>query len=78
VENIFIKYELEPEKIIMEVTENYIFEEAEHLKEIISKLNSIGICFSIDDFGTGNSSMTKLKHINFAEIKLTDHLFLDY
>ena len=70
VENIFIKYDLEPEKIIMEVTENYIFEEAEHLKEIISKLNSIGIRFSIDDFGTGNSSMTKLKHINFAEIKI--------
>lgn len=70
VEGIIKKYDIEPEKLIMEVTENYIFEEAEHLKEIINRLNKIGIRFSIDDFGTGNSSMTKLKHINFAEIKI--------
>jgi len=70
VEGIIKKYDVEPEKIIMEVTENYIFEEAEHLKEIINRLNKIGIKFSIDDFGTGNSSMTKLKHINFSEIKI--------
>ena len=70
VEGIIKKYDVEPEKIVMEVTENYIFEEAEHLKDIIKRLNKIGIRFSIDDFGTGNSSMTKLKHINFAEIKI--------
>lgn len=64
------KYEIEAEKIMMEVTENYIFEEGEHLQEVIKKLNKIGIRFSMDDFGTGSSSMTKLKHVNFAEIKI--------
>ena len=38
VEGIIKKYDVESEKLIMEVTENYIFEEAEHLKEIINRL----------------------------------------
>lgn len=70
VEDILIKYDIEPQKIIMEVTENYIFDEAEHLNDVINRLNKMGIRFSMDDFGTGNSSMIKLKHINFAEIKI--------
>ena len=64
------KYDIEADKIMMEVTENYVFEEWDHLQEVIEKLNKIGIRFSMDDFGTGNSSMTKLKNINFAEIKI--------
>ena len=70
VETVLRKYDVDPSKVVMEVTENYIFDEAEQVKEILDGLSRTGIRFSIDDFGTGNSSMMKLKYINFAEIKI--------
>jgi EAL domain-containing protein (putative c-di-GMP-specific phosphodiesterase class I) len=36
-------------------------------------LKEIGVCFSMDDFGTGQSSLTYLKHLPLDQIKVDQH-----
>jgi len=64
------KYEVEPEKLCLELTETTLTTEAERAAECLEKLANSGIRISIDDFGTGYSSLSHLKQFTVDELKI--------
>ena len=64
------KYDIPPEKITLEITEDIFITDFEKIKEIMDDLHELGVRISIDDFGTGYSSLNYLTKINFDEMKI--------
>lgn len=59
-----------PERLVLEVTENAIMGNPEASILILHELKSLGVSISIDDFGTGLSSLTYLKDMPATELKI--------
>ncbi len=79
VENILhlmAKYELESKYIEVELTEMSGFSDYDALTQFIHAMNEQGVNTSIDDFGSGYSSLNLLKNLRVDIIKL-DKSFLD-
>ncbi|WP_066719334.1 bifunctional diguanylate cyclase/phosphodiesterase [Clostridium sp. Marseille-P299] len=70
VSNLLKKYAIEPGDIIIEITESIPADTFNEIKTIISKLHNLGIKVSIDDFGSGYSSLNILKELTIDELKL--------
>ena len=70
------KYHLPDGLLELEITENILLEDMKKVQEIITKLQNQGFICSVDDFGSGYSSLNSLKDLPFDIIKL-DKLFLD-
>ena len=62
--------------VVLEVTENQIIRDIEVAHEIATQLRIHGVNIAIDDFGSGYSSLARLKELPFAELKL-DRSFVD-
>ena len=54
----------------LEVTESALLTEPGRAREVLGRLHSAGVTISIDDFGTGFSAMSHLKHLPVSEIKV--------
>ncbi|MFQ8704570.1 MAG: EAL domain-containing protein [Thomasclavelia sp.] len=66
-----------PDKILeLEITENILIDNLHATQKVITRLQRHGFICSIDDFGSGYSSLNSLKDLPFDIIKL-DKLFLD-
>ena len=57
-------------KLVLEVTESRLMTDPRASLDILSRLRLRQIGLSIDDFGTGNSSLKQLRDIPFDELKL--------
>ena len=64
------QYHIDPSLIILEVTESVAMSNLEQVKMVIRKLHKIGFSISMDDFGSGYSSLNTLKDLDIAELKL--------
>jgi diguanylate cyclase (GGDEF)-like protein/PAS domain S-box-containing protein len=74
----FIKeYDIKPDKLRLELTENLLIKNTEETLEKIKKLNMMGITLSIDDFGTGYSSLAYLKQLSIHELKIDQSFIRD-
>lgn len=56
--------------IIFEITESAMMTDIQGAKEMIKALNILGFQFSIDDFGTGFSSLSLLRELSIKQIKI--------
>ncbi|MBV1758523.1 MAG: EAL domain-containing protein [Dethiosulfatibacter sp.] len=63
--------------ITFEITETYNIYEMDKLIEIVRKYRNLGFKFSIDDFGTGFSSMNYIKHIPANYLKIDGSFIRD-
>ena len=70
------EHALEPESIILEITETGMPDDEAVYMEIVTRLHMMGFAISIDDFGTGQSSLQKLDALPFNELKV-DRAFVD-
>ena len=61
---------LDPESIIVEVTESGFFEDLSKILNVLARLRMKGFQISIDDFGTGYAMMQHVRHIPATEIKI--------
>ena len=68
--NLLEAHEVSPRAIILEITESAIMANAAHALEVLKALNAMGLTLSIDDYGTGYSSMAYLKGLPVHEIKI--------
>ncbi len=59
-----------PQSIVLEITESQLMLDQRAPLEVLSRLRLKRFCLSIDDFGTGNSSLTQLHAIPFDELKI--------
>jgi EAL domain-containing protein (putative c-di-GMP-specific phosphodiesterase class I)/ActR/RegA family two-component response regulator len=67
---------IDPTILCVEVTESMVMHDAELAIETLRKLKSLGMRISIDDFGTGFSSLAYLKRFPLDELKI-DKSFVD-
>jgi len=59
-----------PEKVTLEVTESSVVEDPESAIKLLSEFKSYGMKISIDDYGTGYSSLAQLKQLPVHELKI--------
>jgi EAL domain-containing protein (putative c-di-GMP-specific phosphodiesterase class I)/CheY-like chemotaxis protein len=59
-----------PQSVVLEVTESQLMRDARAPLEILTRLRLKRFKLSIDDFGTGNSSLAQLRDIPFSELKI--------
>lgn len=71
------KYEIPYEYIELELTESVFTENAEKLLKIMHKLHEIGFKLSLDDFGSGYSSLNMLKDMPVDVVKIDKEFFSD-
>ncbi len=62
------KWGVAPGRLILEVTENAIIDT--DMARVLESLHAMGEQLSIDDFGTGHSSLAYLQHLTVDEIKI--------
>jgi EAL domain-containing protein (putative c-di-GMP-specific phosphodiesterase class I) len=62
--------DIDPKRFTIEITETDTYSDSVELYRNLSKLRINGIGVSIDDFGTGHSSLKKLSVLPFNEIKI--------
>lgn len=66
-----------PDRLKLEITESVAIEDFETSVEKLRALRDAGILLSIDDFGTGNSSLTYLTRLPLNQLKI-DKSFVDH
>jgi diguanylate cyclase (GGDEF)-like protein len=64
------KYDVAPSRLTLEVTESSIMENVERAVLVLECLRDIGVRISMDDFGTGHSSLSQLRKIPLHELKI--------
>lgn len=64
------QYKVNPSWLTLEITESAFMLDPESAIAAICKLHEVGLQFSIDDFGTGFSSLSYLKKIPVHELKV--------
>ena len=77
VAQLMTRYGLQPNALKLEVTESAVMAEPEQALRALCMLNQMGIKLSIDDFGTGFSSMAQLKKMPLDELKIDKSFVLD-
>ena len=64
------KYNIRPERLTCEITESVAMEDTAHTRDAFERLRRAGLHVSIDDFGTGHSSLAALRKLPAAELKI--------
>jgi EAL domain-containing protein (putative c-di-GMP-specific phosphodiesterase class I) len=64
------RHGIAPEQITVELTEHETSENFEELAERLLKLRLFGAHLSIDDFGVGHSSLSRIQRLPVSEIKI--------
>jgi EAL domain-containing protein (putative c-di-GMP-specific phosphodiesterase class I) len=59
-----------PQDVLLEVTESRLMEDTRTALDVLTRLRLKGFRLSIDDFGTGHSSLAQLRDIPFDELKI--------
>jgi len=76
-EKIRKQYNVPSEYIELELTESIVYENMGLLLTIINKIHSLGYTCSIDDFGSGYSSLNLLRNVPVDTLKLDRGFFLE-
>ena len=70
VARILARYGLPAHKLVLEITETAAMNDTEVCESVLARLRDLGTRLSVDDFGTGYASLTFLRRIDVAEVKL--------
>jgi EAL domain-containing protein (putative c-di-GMP-specific phosphodiesterase class I) len=64
------RHQVPTDRLIVEVTEDSFLADPEHARRVIGELRSRDIQVSIDDYGTGFSSLAYLRDLPLQELKI--------
>ena len=76
VKDALFKYDIEPSYLELEVTEHVAMSNVTATVQTLKRLRDLGVKLSIDDFGSGHSSLNYLKHLPVDTLKI-DKSFLN-
>ncbi len=77
IEDLLGEYGVEPQRLVLEITESAIMADSDRSKAVIDRLAEKGMKLSIDDFGTGYSSLAYLKDLPVHELKIDKSFVMD-
>jgi diguanylate cyclase (GGDEF)-like protein len=75
VTELFDRLGVVPGDVVLEITEDSLMVDAEQSLEVLERLHAQGVQLSVDDYGTGFSSLAYLRDLPVHELKL-DRAFL--
>jgi len=64
------RHGLPGEALSIEVTESEVARDLLNAMDVLARLRLMGLGLSVDDFGTGHSSLVKLRDLPFDEVKI--------
>ena len=64
------KYQVRPELICIELTESALMEDPVRARDTLQQLHALGVKLSMDDYGTGYSSLAYIKNLALDELKI--------
>jgi diguanylate cyclase (GGDEF)-like protein len=67
---------LDPRQLKLEITETMVMEDEQHVIGVLGDLSSLGVRISLDDFGSGFSSLNYVKDLPVDDLKI-DKSFID-
>lgn len=59
-----------PDLLELEVTESEAMQDPQQARQVLCRLQALGVCIALDDFGTGHSSLAYLKQLPVSRIKI--------
>lgn len=65
-----VRYQLPPSSMVLEITETAAIAEGHFALAMLNELRSLGVGISIDDYGTGMSTLEYLRKIPATELKI--------
>ncbi len=71
------KHNLEPGRLMLEITESAAAGHPAYLLDTITRLRLKGVHFSMDDFGTGQSTLERLYNFPYSELKVDKSFVMD-
>jgi EAL domain-containing protein (putative c-di-GMP-specific phosphodiesterase class I) len=66
-----------PQFLVLDVTESPSLDDRNLLLDVFARLRILGVGLSLDNFGTGQSSLTELYRMPFSEIKVDHSMIAD-
>lgn len=70
IKKLLIQYGIDPRYLELELTESVFMENPEQATALLHDIKQIGLPLSLDDFGTGHSSLSQLKNLPFQTVKI--------
>jgi EAL domain-containing protein (putative c-di-GMP-specific phosphodiesterase class I) len=70
VEHLLAIHGIPAEALVLEITENILMADAERSGQVLDRLRALGVLLSVDDYGTGYSSLAYLQALPVDELKL--------
>jgi EAL domain-containing protein (putative c-di-GMP-specific phosphodiesterase class I) len=64
------RHRLPPSRLTLEITETAAIEDSVMAEAVLAELDRLGVALSVDDFGTGHSSMIRLARFPIREVKV--------
>jgi EAL domain-containing protein (putative c-di-GMP-specific phosphodiesterase class I) len=69
-EELLDRHELDASWLTIEMTESRCDVDADDIRRACVALAALGVRLSIDDFGTGEATLTRLRHLQFDQVKI--------
>ena len=76
-EKLLQQYRIKPGQIVIEITESRIMQDPEAVIDVLAQLGVMGMSLSVDDFGTGQASLTYLKEMPVEKLKIDQSFVRD-
>jgi EAL domain-containing protein (putative c-di-GMP-specific phosphodiesterase class I)/GGDEF domain-containing protein len=77
VQDKMVEFDVPHKCIVFELTESVMVSDHDSLQDLIDDFSELGISTSIDDYGTGYSSLTYISQLKFDELKIDKSFILD-
>jgi diguanylate cyclase (GGDEF)-like protein len=77
IEEALARYKLSADSLLLEITESGVMMDPDQVIEILEQLAALGLKLSIDDFGTGHSSLVHLRRLPVHTLKVDKSFVVD-
>lgn len=72
-----MRHGIPPALLVLEVTETGILADPARVDVVIGTLRDLGVAIAVDDYGTGNASLSYLKRLEVDELKIDKSFVID-
>lgn len=70
IQEILVRHGVPPGRLMLEITESVFVADPERATRVITALTDMGLRLSVDDYGTGFSSLSQIRNLATEELKL--------